>query len=225
MQTNKGKTATIALSLLLISLVSLYFYLRQENKVAVQQLTAITDSVPHSDIDTLKKESKTTLDTTDTTSKDKKNKERVVMDIIDPVEPYDPYDPEPYDPTGMTEPVPDPPLEPNPPVDNSNNIFVIAEQMPEFIGGETALNTFIVKNMVYPEIAIEMGVEGTVFLGFVVNKDSSISDIKMLKSAHESLTNEAIRVLKLTDKMWKPGKQNGNLVRMEMRIPIKFRLN
>ncbi len=227
MQTNKGKTATIALSLLLISLVSLYFYLRQENKSLAEKLNTVVAPPLYSGIDTLKKESKTTLDTTDTTSKDKKNKGRVVMDIIDPVEPRDPYEPyEPYDPISTSEPLlPEPQLEPNPPVDNSNNIFVIAEQMPEFIGGETALNTFIAKNMVYPEIAVEMGVEGTVFLAFVVNKDSSISDIKMLKSAHESLTREAIRVLKLTDKMWKPGRQNGNLVRVEMLIPIKFRLN
>lgn len=219
MKTNKSKTVTITLSLLLIGLVSLYFYLRQENIAVAQRLNTITTPP----VDTLKKEKKTNTDTTGNEATGEKKEKRVLMDIIAPVEPPDPYDPpDPYEPY---EPVPEPSLEPEPVVDDNNTVFVVAEQMPGFIGGATDFNTFVAKNMVYPEIAVEMGVEGTVFLGFVVNKDSSISDIKMLKTVHESLAKEAIRVLKLTDKMWKPGRQNGNLVRVEMRVPIKFRLN
>lgn len=220
MKTNKGRTAIITLSLLLISLVSLYFYLRQENKSLAEKLNTVVAPPLYSGIDTLKKENPTNSDTASQDAKGKNRKNRVMMDILDPL--YDPSDPLYPEPDSIySEPV----LYSEPPVDNSNNIFTIAEQMPEFIGGETAFKTFIAQKIVYPEIAVEMGVEGNVFLGFVVNKDGSISDIKMLKSAHESLTNEAIRVLKLTDKMWKPGRQNGNLVRVEMRVPIRFRLN
>lgn len=219
MKTNKSKTVTITLSLLLLGLVSLYFYLRQENTAVAQRLNTIS-SPP---VDTLKKEKKPNTDTTGNEATGEKKEKRVFIDIIDPVEPSDPYDP--YEPQYLTEPVPEPPLEPAPGVDDNNTVFVIAEQMPEFIGGATDFNSFVAKNMVYPETALEMGVEGSVYLGFIVNKDSSISDIKMLKTVHESLAKEAIKVLQLTDKMWKPGKQNGNLVRVEMRVPIKFRLN
>lgn len=216
MKTNKGRTATITLGLLLIGLVSLYFYLRQKNKSLSEKLNTITINPPYQSVDTLNKG----LDTINNGANNKPKKSKVMMDILDPL--YDPSDPLYPEPDSIySEPV----FYPEPPVDNSNNIFVIAEQMPEFIGGETAFKTFIAKNMVYPEIAVELGVEGNVFLGFVVNKDGSISDIKMLKSAHESLTKEAIRVLKLTDKMWNPGKQNGKEVRVETRVPIKFRLN
>ncbi|MGV3599402.1 MAG: energy transducer TonB [Bacteroidota bacterium] len=212
MKTNKGKTVTITLSLLLIGLVSLYFYLREENIAVAQRLNTITTPP----VDTLKKEKKTNTDTTGNEATGEKKEKRVLMDIIAPVEPPDPY--EPY------EPVPEPSLEPEPVVDDNNTVFVVAEQMPEFIGGVMAFHTFVAKNIVYPEIAVEMGIEGTVYLGFIVNKDSSISNLKVLKTVDESLSKEAIRVLKLTDKMWKPGKQNGNLVRVEMRIPIKIRL-
>lgn len=105
-------------------------------------------------------------------------------------------------------------------------VFTVVEQMPEFEGGSEALLSFISKNMVYPPNASENQIQGTIYLSYVVRSDGSLSDIKVLKSVPggSDLNGEALRVLKLTKGKWKPGRQNGKPVSVNLSLPIKFSL-
>lgn len=93
-----------------------------------------------------------------------------------------------------------------------------------FPGGETAMKEWMIKNLVYPEISVENGDEGRVFLKFVVERDGAISSIEVLKSVSRELDNEAKRMLKLMPK-WTPGESSGNRVRSSFTLPINFQLN
>lgn len=110
--------------------------------------------------------------------------------------------------------------------EEQEKVFNLVEQMPEFEGGNDALMSFISKNMVYPSAAKENAIQGTIFLSYVVQADGSLSDIKVLRSVYGGyeLDREAIRVLKLTNGKWKPGKQNGKPVNVEMKLPFRFLL-
>ncbi len=103
-------------------------------------------------------------------------------------------------------------------------IFVVVENMPEFPGGTKALNKFIAKTVRYPVIAQENGITGRVFVGFVIDKDGSVSNVKVLRPVDPALDKEAIRVIKAMPK-WKPGKQRGKPVRVSYTVPINFQLN
>jgi periplasmic protein TonB len=104
------------------------------------------------------------------------------------------------------------------------NVFSYVEEMPSFPGGTDELLTLISKNIVYPEIARRAGVEGKVILGFVVERDGSITGINVIKGIGAGCDEEAIRVLKLVGN-WLPGKQNGKAVRVSMIIPFVFKLS
>src|SRR5690606_3110437 len=91
-------------------------------------------------------------------------------------------------------------------------------QMPEFEGGEAAFMKFMTANLKYPT----SGAEGTTFISFIVEKDGAISNIKVLRSASETMDKEVTRVIGLTSGKWKPGKQNGRVVRVELTQPIEF---
>ncbi|MBC8004090.1 MAG: energy transducer TonB [Verrucomicrobia bacterium] len=99
--------------------------------------------------------------------------------------------------------------------------YTIVEQMPEFPGGELALRKWIGANVKYPAIATENGVQGKVFVNFVVDKDGRISTVKVVRGVDSSLDKEAIRVIKSMPK-WIPGKQNGETVRVSYTIPVNF---
>ena len=101
--------------------------------------------------------------------------------------------------------------------------FVTAETQPEFNGGMKALREFIKKNIRYPEELKNSGISGKVVLSFFVYEDGTIKDIKVIRSLNEKLDAEAIRVLNLTSGMWKPGMQNGKVVRCMMTIPVEFK--
>jgi protein TonB len=103
-------------------------------------------------------------------------------------------------------------------------IFVYLEDQPEFKGGDAAIMKYIRENVVYPEIARASGVQGTVHLTFVVEKDGSISNVKVLRGIGAGCDEEAIRVVKSMP-AWKPGKQRGRPVRARFNLPIKFTLN
>ena len=103
-------------------------------------------------------------------------------------------------------------------------IFAIVEQMPEFPGGEVALRKWIVANIKYPVIATENGVQGKVYVQFVVDKDGSISNARVARSVDPSLDKEALRVVNSLPK-WNPGKQRGKPVRVSYTVPINFVLN
>ena len=84
------------------------------------------------------------------------------------------------------------------------------------------LYEFLGKNIQYPEMAKENGIQGKVFVDFVVMKDGTIRDVKVVKGVDEALDNEAIRIVQMMPK-WKPGKQRGKAVNARFTLPIKFR--
>jgi protein TonB len=108
--------------------------------------------------------------------------------------------------------------------EDENKIFTVVEQQPEFQGGLEAMMNFIRKNMRYPASARRMGVDGTVYVSFVVSKDGSISEVKTVRGISADLDQEALRVVSIMPP-WKPGKQNGKPVFVRFVLPIKFKLN
>jgi protein TonB len=108
-------------------------------------------------------------------------------------------------------------------VDVEEPPLLFVEQMPSYPGGDAECIKFIKANVKYPEIAKENQISGTVYVSFVVNKDGNITDIKIVRSPDESLSREAIRVVKLMPP-WKPGRQNNTAVRVQFNLPIKFTL-
>ena len=116
---------------------------------------------------------------------------------------------------------PPPPPAPKPEV--ANKVFDVVEEMPSFPGGQGALMAFLSSNIKYPVVAQENGVQGRVIVGFVVEKDGSISDVKVMRSVDPSLDREAQRVVRAMPR-WKPGKQNGSAVRVKYTVPVVFRL-
>jgi periplasmic protein TonB len=99
--------------------------------------------------------------------------------------------------------------------------FVIVEQMPQFPGGEKEMMKFIRNNLRYPSLAAENGIQGTVILNFVVDRDGKITRIKVVRGIGGGCDEEAIRVL---NKMpaWSPGKQGGKAVLVSYTVPIKY---
>ena len=110
-----------------------------------------------------------------------------------------------------------------PPAVEETKIFEVVEQMPQFKGGDAALMEYLQKNIKYPVIAEENGIQGRVVCTFVVERDGSITDIKVVRSVDPSLDKEAVRVIKSMPK-WNPGKQNGSAVRVKFTLPVTFRL-
>ena len=114
---------------------------------------------------------------------------------------------------------------PEPPkhVVEETKIFTVVEQMPMFPGGNGALMGYLRDNIHYPTVAAENGVQGRVVVGFVVERDGSITDVNILRGVDPSLDREAMRVVKSMPK-WTPGKQNGSAVRVKYQFPVSFRL-
>jgi protein TonB len=105
----------------------------------------------------------------------------------------------------------------------ANKVFDVVEQMPSFPGGNEALMKFLQENVKYPVVAQENGVQGRVVVSFVVERDGSITDVKVVRSVDPSLDKEATRVVKSMPR-WIPGKQNGAAVRVKYNVPVSFRL-
>ena len=102
-------------------------------------------------------------------------------------------------------------------------IFQIVEEMPSYPGGEQKLMEYVAKNIKYPQIARETGIQGRVFVGFVVEPDGSVSNVKVLRGIGGGCDEEAMRVVKGMPK-WKPGKQRGKAVRVSYMLPVNFKL-
>ena len=102
-------------------------------------------------------------------------------------------------------------------------IFQVVEEMPEFPGGMAECMKWLSKNMKYPTISQENGVQGRVIVQFVVNRDGSIVDAVVARGVDPYLDKEALRVVGLMPK-WKPGKQRGKEVRVKYTLPVMFRL-
>ncbi len=106
---------------------------------------------------------------------------------------------------------------------SDQDIYQIVEEMPSFPGGEEKLYEFIANNVQYPQEAKERGIQGRVFVGFIVERDGTFSNFKILRSIGGGCDEEAMRVIMAMPK-WTPGKQHGKAVRVSYKIPIKFSL-
>jgi len=106
---------------------------------------------------------------------------------------------------------------------DAGKIFTVVEEMPQFPGGgEAALLAYLRNNIKYPPMARENGIEGTVYVTFVVDKDGKVKEPKLLRGV-QGLDEEALRVIsKMPD--WKPGKQNGRTVAVQYNLPVRFTL-
>lgn len=102
-------------------------------------------------------------------------------------------------------------------------IFTIVEEMPSFPGGEEALMKYLGNNIRYPAIAKDAGIQGTVYVTFVVEKDGEVTNVRVLRDIGGGTAEEAIRVVEnMPD--WKPGKQRGKSVKVQYNLPIRFTL-
>lgn len=185
-------------------------------------------------------------------------KETNVIEIVEKPEPPKPDPVEPIvdiistTPSTYTGPT-DPNATYNPPVvpievekevpePDDNKVILVPEQMPRFPGCESQggnhnekkicadrrLLSFIYDNIKYPIMARDNGIQGTVIVSFVINKDGSVGDIKILREPGGGLGKETTRIVKLMNKMsekWTPGKQRGKAVRVRYNLPVKFKLN
>ena len=104
-----------------------------------------------------------------------------------------------------------------------DDVLKVAEGAPAYNGGEAAMRKFLQKNIKYPSKAKEDGVQGTVFVRFVVEKDGLVDDVAVAKGVHPMLDAEAKRVVSVMPK-WTPGKQNGKLVAVQYTLPVRFQL-
>ena len=108
--------------------------------------------------------------------------------------------------------------------DEKDIIFgMIAELNPEFIGGYKAMFEFLKVNLKYPKNARDY--EGTVYVGFVVKTDGSLTDVNVKRGLHPDIGDEAVRVVKMMSGKWKPGMRSGKPICVAYTIPIKFRLD
>ncbi|MBP1644902.1 MAG: outer rane transport energization protein TonB [Bacteroidetes bacterium] len=102
-------------------------------------------------------------------------------------------------------------------------VFTYVEQPPAFPGGEAELAKYLKENIKYPQEAREVGIQGKVYVSFIVGRDGNITDIKVIRPLHYACDKEALRVVK-TMPRWTPGKQNGNNVTVQFTLPISFQL-
>ncbi|MEG1762375.1 MAG: energy transducer TonB [Bacteroidales bacterium] len=102
-------------------------------------------------------------------------------------------------------------------------IFQIVEEMPSYPGGDEARMAYLSQNLKYPVLAMESGIQGTVYIGFVVEKDGGVTDVRVARGIGGGCDEEAVRVVKAMPK-WKAGKQRGRSVRVRYSVPIRFSL-
>lgn len=107
--------------------------------------------------------------------------------------------------------------------ETKDEVFMVVEKMPEFPGGIQELMSFLSKNIKYPASAMAKNVQGRVIVQFVVEKDGTLTEFKVMRSVDPDLDAEALRVMKEMPK-WKPGMQRGQVVRVKYTVPVTFRL-
>jgi len=107
--------------------------------------------------------------------------------------------------------------------DDKGKIFTAVEQFPSFPGGTNAFYKFLAKNIRYPAEAVKNNTQGTVIIGFVVEADGQLTNVKIIKGVSPEIDAEAIRVIQISPK-WKPALQNNKPVRVQFRMPISFSL-
>lgn len=104
-----------------------------------------------------------------------------------------------------------------------HQIFMVVENAPAFPGGDAARMKFLQDNIKYPQMARESGIQGTVYVTFVVERSGAVTDVKILRGIGGGCDEEAVRVVQNMPK-WEPGKQRGKPVRVQFNMPIKFTL-
>jgi len=104
---------------------------------------------------------------------------------------------------------------------DEGEIFMIVEEMPEFPGGNEALQKYLAQSVRYPVIAQENGIQGRVYIQFVINQNGEVTNATILRGVDPSLDREALRVVEAMPK-WKPGKQRNRPVRVSYTVPINF---
>ena len=109
------------------------------------------------------------------------------------------------------------------PVEEAPVSIAMVEQKPSFPGGEAAMYQWLSSNIQYPAVASEEGIQGRVVVEFVVGKDGSITNVKVLRPRHPALDKEAVRVIKSMPK-WVPGRNNGQPVKVTYTLPVTFKL-
>ncbi len=109
-------------------------------------------------------------------------------------------------------------------VKNDKGVYTVVEKMPSYVGGDDARIKFMVENINYPEAALKKGVQGKVFVTFIVRANGSVTDVKVLRGIGSECDEEAVRVIKLMPK-WNPGTQSGKPVDVQYNLPIRFALD
>lgn len=104
-----------------------------------------------------------------------------------------------------------------------DSVFTIVEQMPEFPGGKEAFSQFIAKHIKYPQSLVEQGVEGNVYIRFIVHSNGALSSFQVLRSPNPELSKEGLRLMKLMPN-WVPGKNMGKNVPVYYIVPVRFKL-
>ena len=104
-----------------------------------------------------------------------------------------------------------------------DKIYEVCEQMPTYKGGEEAMMRFLSQVTRYPQRAQDFGIQGCVVVGFIVEKDGSLSDFKFIQRVDPELDDEALKTVKAMPK-WNPGKHNGKNVRVRHSVPVSFKL-
>jgi protein TonB len=103
-----------------------------------------------------------------------------------------------------------------------DEVFTVVERMPEYPGGQEAMSNFLVKNLVYPKAALDAGIEGKVYVKFIVEIDGTVTNVEAKNKIEGGCSEEAVRVVSLMPK-WKPGIQNGKPVRVTFTLPLNFK--
>lgn len=119
-----------------------------------------------------------------------------------------------------------PPPPPPPPPTEDNTVYTFVDEQAEFPGGHAALKKYLAENIKYPQTAIEMGIEGTTYVQFIISKKGNVSNVKVVREMPDcpECDKEAVRVVKGMP-TWKPGKKDGKEVNQTYNLPVKFKLN
>lgn len=112
----------------------------------------------------------------------------------------------------------------NPILAQDGEVYTVVEQMPQFDNGQDDLFKFLVSNIQYPEKAKKAGVEGTVYVSFVINANGDVTNVKVLRGIGYGCDEESVRVVKLMQGHWKPGTQRGKNVNVQYNLPIRYNL-
>ena len=106
----------------------------------------------------------------------------------------------------------------------NEEVFTVVENPPEYIGGQAAMIEFLTQNIVYPKAEREKGIQGTVYVTFIVETNGNLSNVKVIRGVNKALDTEAVRVVNLMSKRWKAGTFKGKPVRVQFNLPIKYAL-